>query len=166
MTTWNHVHSFRNPEWSRYFVGADRILDRLAVAQEETRQMLSNYPPYNISKVDENRYLIEMAVAGFGKQDLEVELKGDKLEIRGASSADSEGENNFLFRGIASRAFRRTFKLDDAVEIHGATLLNGMLRIWLEAVIPESKKPRKIEVKEADSEPSTKRKAKAEFLQD
>jgi molecular chaperone IbpA len=105
------------------------------------------YPPYNIVKVDENKYVIEVAVAGFGKQDLTVELKENSLVVSGNITSDSPAEN-YLYKGIADRAFTRKFNLADTVEIQNTQLMNGMLKIFLENVIPESKKPRKIDIEE------------------
>jgi molecular chaperone IbpA len=103
------------------------------------------YPPYNILKVDDNKYVIEVAVAGFGKQDLTVELKENSLVVSGNITADAPAEN-YLYKGIADRAFTRKFNLADTVEIQNTQLMNGMLKIFLENVIPESKKNRKIKI--------------------
>jgi molecular chaperone IbpA len=111
------------------------------------------YPPYNIVKVDDNKYVIEVAVAGFAKQDLTVELKENSLVISGNITADAPVEN-YLYKGIADRAFTRKFNLADTVEIQNTQLMNGMLKIFLENVIPESKKPRKIDI----GEPTTAKK--------
>lgn len=109
------------------------------------------YPPYNIVKVDDNKYVIEVAVAGFGKQDLTVELKENSLVVSGNITADTPVEN-YLYKGIADRAFTRKFNLADTVEIQNTQLMNGMLKIFLENVIPESKKPRKIDIEEPTTE--------------
>lgn len=103
------------------------------------------YPPYNIKKTSDNTYVIEMAVAGFGKQDIEMTLEDGVLTIRGEMKNDDK--NDYLFKGIADRAFTRKFTLADTVEIKNADMLNGMLRVWLERFIPEAKKPRKIDIK-------------------
>jgi molecular chaperone IbpA len=109
------------------------------------------YPPYNILKVDDNKYVIEVAVAGFSKQDLTVELKENSLVISGNIAA-STPEYDFLYKGIADRAFTRAFNLADTVEIKNTQLMNGMLKVFLENVIPESKKPRKIDIEEPTTE--------------
>lgn len=103
------------------------------------------YPPYNIKKTSDNTYVIEMAVAGFGKQDIELTLEDGVLTIKGEMKNDDK--NDYLFKGIADRAFTRKFTLADTVEIKNADMLNGMLRVWLERFIPEAKKPRKIDIK-------------------
>jgi molecular chaperone IbpA len=135
----------------RFFVGFDPIIKRLSEAAEQTTKLAQTYyPPYNIKKLDENKYSIEMAVAGFCKQDIELELAGDKLVIKGNTQSTEEGE--FVFQGLARRPFTRTFTLADNVEVKGAQLLNGILRVGLEAIIPEANKPKKIEITDPDEE--------------
>jgi molecular chaperone IbpA len=108
------------------------------------------YPPYNIKKVDENRYVIELAVAGFGKADIDIELQEGKLSIRG--NCDSAESTEYLYKGIAERGFKREFTLADNVEVKSSSLANGMLKIWLEAFIPEEKKPKKVKIEDEDTE--------------
>lgn len=103
------------------------------------------YPPYNIVKLDDNKYAIEIAVAGFGKQDLEIELKDNSLVVSGKVNVEPE-ETNYLYKGIANRAFTRTFNIADTVEVQNTQLLNGMLRIYLENIIPDNKKPKKFDI--------------------
>ena len=146
---WKH-YAFDSSNFDRFFVGADLIAKGLS----DNAKWLANtaaqaYPPFNLKKTDENKYVIEMAVAGFGKQDVEITLEDNKLVIKGNTAQNSKDVENYLHMGIASRAFTRQFTLADNVEINNAEMLNGMLRIWLEHIIPEEKKPRKIEVKEA-----------------
>lgn len=105
------------------------------------------YPPYNIVKLDENKYAIELAVAGFSKQDIEIELKENSLVVTGKVNQDTHS-SEYLYKGIADRAFMRKFNLADTVEIKNTKLMNGMLKIFLENVIPEHKKPRKIDIEE------------------
>jgi molecular chaperone IbpA len=165
---WTHTHSFKDLD--RFFVGFDKVAERMAAAADQAQALASKYPPYNIKKIDENKYTIELAVAGFGKQDLEIEIVDDKLIIKGNTHAgepaeqDSKGEWTWpqvLYQGLAMRPFTRTFNLADNVEIRGASLLNGILKIALEAIIPENKKPKKVEIEdeETPSAPST-----AEYL--
>jgi len=155
MTTWDFRHNFLPKELDRFFVGFDPLVQKLSEAAEQTAKLAQNYPPYNIKKVDDNRYVIEMAVAGFGKQDIELELADGKLVIKGnvgsgeQAEQDSKGEwtwPQFIYQGLAMRPFTRQFTLADHVEIKGADLLNGILRVGLEYVIPEHKKPRKIDI--------------------
>ena len=115
---------------------------------------VAGYPPYNIKKTGDNTYVIEMAVAGFGRQDIELTLEDGVLSIKGELKTDEK--NDYLFKGIADRAFTRKFTLADTIEIKNADLLNGMLRIWLEKFIPEHKKPRKIDINTEETESKSK----------
>ena len=114
---------------------------------DKTYKNASNigYPPFNISKVDDNNYVIEMAVAGFGKSNLDINIQDNVLTVSGRLEGDYD-DSNYLYKGISGRAFTRKFALADTVEIRNADLINGMLKIFLENIIPESKKPRKIEI--------------------
>jgi molecular chaperone IbpA len=133
------------PQMDRYFVGADRVMKKLADIADQSAQMMPiKYPPYNIKKVDENRYVIELAVAGFGKADIDIELQECLLSIRG--KCDSPESTEYLYKGIAERGFKREFTLADNVEVKSSSLVNGMLKIWLEAFIPEEKRPKKVEI--------------------
>ena len=134
----------------KFYVGFDDNWNRMAKLHDDLTKNIPNYPPYNIRKVEDNKYVIELAVAGFGKSDIEITLENNKLIISGNTADDND---NFLFKGIASRAFTRTFALDDHIEIENAEMVNGMLKIALEKIIPEHKKPRKIEVGEGSTKP-------------
>lgn len=129
-------------------VGFEPMLKKFSELAESMPK-IPTYPPYNIKKVDENKYVIEMAVAGFGKQDLELELQDGTLTVKGNIATD---DAEYLYKGIAERAFTRQFTLADTVEIKNADLINGMLKIWLERFIPEEKKPKKINIGETPSE--------------
>jgi molecular chaperone IbpA len=133
-------------------IGFDSVFDRFEKLQAELIQNTNNYPPYNIKKVEENKYVIEMAVAGFGKQDLELELQDSVLTIKGSTTLDTVLQDGidvtYLHKGIANRNFNRKFTLADNVEIKNAQFINGMLKVWLESIIPESKKPKKIDISE------------------
>ena len=135
-------------ELDKFFVGFDDQFNRLVKLHDEVTKNIPNYPPYNIYKQEENKYVIELAVAGFGKQDIELTLDGDKLIVKGEAKDDKQ---SFLYKGIATRAFTRSFAIDDQIVVNGASMFNGMLKIFLERIIPEHKKPRKIEI----DEPST-----------
>ena len=164
---WNHNHSFK--DFDRFFVGFDKVAEKMASVADQAQTLAAKYPPYNLKKIDENKYTIELAVAGFAKQDLEIEIVDDKLIIKGNTHAgepaeqDSTGEwtwPQMLHQGLAMRPFTRTFTLSDNVEIRGASLLNGILKIVLEAIIPEHKKPKKVEIKDEETAAPT----TAEFL--
>ena len=134
--------SFLN-DFTKGAVGFDDIFTKMTDFQKNIAK-LSSYPFYNIKKTGENTYVIEMAVAGFGKQDIELVLEDGVLTIKGSVSTDDT--SSYVFKGIADRAFTRKFTLADTVEVKNADLINGMLKIWLERFIPESKKPKKIEI--------------------
>lgn len=135
----------------KFYVGFDDNWNRMAKLHDDLTKNIPNYPPYNIRKVEDNKYVIELAVAGFAKSDIEITLEDNKLVISGSSADD---QDNFLFKGIANRAFTRTFALDDQIEIENAEMFNGMLKIVLEKIIPEHKKPRKIEVTDGEKKSS------------
>lgn len=136
-------------DFDKYFVGFDGQLDKLSKLHDDLTKNIPNYPPYNIKKTGDNTYVIELAVAGFGTQDVEIELAEGKLIVKG--NVKDNTNDNFVFKGIANRAFTRAFALDDQIEVHDAEMLNGMLRIFLERMIPDHKKPKKIEVKTKSS---------------
>ena len=144
-------------DFDKFFVGFDEQFNRMAKLHDDITKNIPNYPPYNIKKTGDNTYTIEMAVAGFAKQDIEIEFADDKLIVKGTAKED---QGDYLFKGIAGRNFTRTFALNDQIEIKGAEMFNGMLQIALERIIPEHKKPKKIEVKET----STSTKSKKELL--
>ena len=138
-----NTDNFGIPEsLSRQFIGFDTVLDTFRRANE-TLAKAQNYPPYNIKKIDDEHFVIEMAVAGFGKTNLDIELKDGELTITG--SHDTE-ENDYIYQGIANRAFTRKFTLADTVVVKNAELVNGLLKIALERYIPEEKKAKKIDI--------------------
>jgi len=108
-----------------------------------------NYPPYNIVKTGENTYDIELALAGFSKNDIDVEYENNVLTVKSIKKAENvqEGNNGMLHQGISKRLFSKSFTVSDDVEVKGAELKDGLLKISLERIIPESKKPRTIKIK-------------------
>ena len=150
---------FGTKDLDKFFVGFDEQFNQMAKMHDDLTKNIPNYPPYNIKKVKDNKYVIELAVAGFAKSDVEITFEDGKLIVAGKAADDSDTDN-FLYKGIANRAFNRTFALNDQVEINNAEMLNGMLKIFLERIIPEHKKPKKIDI----SEKPAKEKAKAELL--
>lgn len=143
-------------DMDKFFVGFDEQFNRLAKMHDDLTKNIPNYPPYNIKKTSENTYVVELAVAGFAKQDIEIELADGKMVIKGNVSSE-EGNDNYLFKGIAGRNFTRTFALDDQIEVKNAEYINGMLQVFLERIIPEHKKPKKIEVKDAGESKKSKK---------
>ena len=142
---------FNNPtiwkDFGKFGVGYDDLFDRISEFHDNVAKNIPNYPPYNIKKVDDNKYVIEMAVAGFGKQDIEITTEDDKLVIKGNVESDETPQDNLLWQGLALRPFTRMFTLNDQVVVNNAEMINGLLKVTLERIIPESKKPKTVEVK-------------------
>ncbi|QPZ91904.1 Hsp20 family protein [Thioclava electrotropha] len=128
----------------RATVGFDRVADMMDRALTSDLAQ-PTYPPYNIEKTDENAYRISIAVAGFGSDELSVELKDGALIVTGRKAEDDSGRT-YLHRGIATRAFERRFALADHVKVTGATHEDGMLHLDLVREVPEALKPRRIEI--------------------
>ena len=128
----------------RATVGFDRIADLMdRVLTSDVGQ--PGYPPYNIEKTDEDAYRISLAVAGFTDEELSIEARENALVVS-AKKAEDDGDRTYLHRGIATRAFERTFQLADHIRVTGATHENGMLHIDLVREVPEALKPRRIEI--------------------
>mgnify|MGYP003128340651 FL=1 len=126
-----------------YAVGYDKVFDNLS-RYVDNNVSSTGFPPYNIRKEGDYHYVIEMALAGFSKEDIEIEVADGTLSIR-SDKKDDASDN--LYRGISFRKFNRKFTLSDDIVVNDAALDNGMLTINLERVVPEEKKPRLIEVK-------------------
>jgi molecular chaperone IbpA len=126
-----------------YAVGFDHIFDNLN--RYVDNQQAQGFPPYNIRKEGDYHYVIEMALAGFGKEDIQVEIAENTLSIRSVKENSEDDETQY--RGISFRRFERKFTLSDDLVVNNANLENGMLYIDLERIVPEEKKPRLIEVK-------------------
>ena len=122
------------------FVGFDHLFDEL---DQVARQANSHYPPHNIVRVDEETYLVELAVAGFARDELEIEVNDRTLSVRGEHV--NRGRE-YIHKGISAKKFYRTFRLSEYVQVHGADLVDGILAIELKVVLPEEKRPRKIEI--------------------
>ena len=141
-------HTFPTPQDLQkmlgFSVGFDGFFNRLTnmdIAQ-------SGYPPYNIRKINELQYVVELALAGFSKSDIEVEVTDGTLTIRSVTAKDggTDNDENFVHRGIAKRTFSRQFNLSDDIIVKNADLKDGMLIVNLERVIPDEKKPRLIPI--------------------
>ena len=126
-----------------FSVGFDSIFDRF-FDMDTTRD--SGYPPYNIRKINEAQYVIEIALAGFSKDDIEVEVTEGTLAVRSKKEEETNGDDSFVHKGIAKRSFLRSWTLSDDIIVQGADLKDGMLIINLEKVIPDEKKPRLIQI--------------------
>ena len=129
---------------SPLFVGFERIHDRMNQFNDTLSKNAPSYPPYNIHK-DDDQYIIEMAVAGFTEDDIDIEVQDDVLKVVGSAST-STNSSSYLHRGIANRGFTRNFNLAETIEVKSASLVNGMLQICLENIVPENKKPRKVNI--------------------
>ena len=143
------MRSFDFSPLFRSTVGFDRLFDLLdSVPQYDTAQ---TYPPYNIERTDDTHYRITLAVAGFGENDLNVEVREGVLTVQGKREERGEqGKSAFLYQGIAGRAFDRRFQLAENVEVRGAKLENGLLHVDLERIVPDEQKPRRIAINGAD----------------
>jgi molecular chaperone IbpA len=126
---------------SPFTVGFDRTFDTLSLLVKSQPQN-TNYPPYNIRKVSDDHYSVELALAGFEEKDLDIEVAGENLIISGKKS--DESNENLIHQGLASRNFQRKFVLSDDMIVKGAALSNGILYIGIERVVPDHKKPKKI----------------------
>lgn len=124
--------------WDKFFLGFDEHFNMLNKQFAELAKNVPTYPPINIRKTGDSSYVVEVAVAGFAKNDIEIEMVGDRLTIRGKTQDDTE--DNYVFKGIAGRAFTRTFQLLDNLEVQNASLVNGMLKITLDGMVQAQKK--------------------------
>lgn len=122
------------------YIGFDHLLSEL---EHVARHANDHYPPHNIIKTGETDYLIELAVAGFSREELSLEVKDRTLSVVGEH--ESKGRE-FIHRGISTKKFKRTFRLSEHVEVHGADLQDGILSVELKYVIPEEMRPRKIQI--------------------
>ena len=137
----------RNFDLSPFFrssIGFDRLSD-LVDSALRTDETTGGYPPYNIEKLKEHTYRLTMAVAGFREEDLAISIQNNMLIVAGRARQDEENIQ-YLYRGIAGRAFERHFQLADFIKVGQAELEDGMLKIILEREIPEAMKPRRIEI--------------------
>ena len=143
----NALQAFDYNHMTPYAVGFDRTFDRLfdyVTHQAES----TGFPPYNIQKTEDYKFEIEMAVAGFGKSDIEVEVAEGVLTVKSVKDKDTGATDEYtLYKGISQRNFTRKFTLADDIVVNGAELKDGMLTISLERIVPEEKKPQLITIK-------------------
>ena len=140
LSAWNSLRPFS--------VGFDSIFDEFDRMLDSTERYNTNYPPYNIRKVSENNFKIEVALAGYSKEDIEIELKDSTLTVRNKQKEKvvNEEGNGVIHKGISTRQFERSFTISEDIKIKNAELLNGLLNIDLERIIPEEKKARLIPI--------------------
>ena len=129
-----------------YAVGFDSLFDHFNNTLEYTVKQQTSYPPYNINKIDDLNYQVEMALAGFGKDDIEIKYSDNQLTIKSVESDDKD-EKDVIHRGISKRKFSRSFTLAEDIKVNGAELKDGMLLVELEKIVPEEKRPRTISIK-------------------
>lgn len=132
---------FKDP----FFIGVDRELDRFRHASEVAAKQ--SYPPYDLLKIDEDNYMLKLAVAGFTKDEVGISVENNTLTISGEVSTDDNDNFDYLHKGIAMRKFTRTFALGEYMEVVSAEMDNGLLYVSVRREIPEEKKPKQITIK-------------------
>jgi molecular chaperone IbpA len=126
-------------------LGFDRFFSEVEKLLESDIKPATSFPPHNILKLDDSHYIVELAVAGFSKDEIDITVKDSLLTIKGEKE-DKTPDVQYLHRGIGTRSFTKTLTIADTIEVKGAEFKDGILRIGLENIIPEHKKPRKIEI--------------------
>jgi len=125
--------------FERLFNDMEKMLDN------NISKAVSNFPPHNILKLDNNRYIVELAVAGFSKNEIDITVEDGSLIIKGEKE-EKETDVQYLHKGIGTRSFTKTLRIADTVEVRGAEFADGILKIGLENIVPDHKKPRKVEI--------------------
>ena len=140
LSVWNSLKPFS--------VGFDSIFEEFDRVLDSTERYNSNYPPYNICKLNDNDYKIEVALAGYSKDDIEIELKDNTLTVRNKTKEKvvNDESNGVIHKGISTRQFERSFTISEDIKVKNADLKNGLLNIDLERIVPEEKKPRLIDI--------------------
>ena len=140
LSVWNSLRPFS--------VGFDSIFEEFDRMLESTERYNSNYPPYNIHRLNDTDYKIEIALAGYSKDDIELELKENTLTVRNKTKEKviNENGNGVIHKGISTRQFERSFTISEDIKVKNAELKNGLLNIDLERIIPEEKKARLISI--------------------
>jgi molecular chaperone IbpA len=142
----NQLARFDTTALNRALIGFDRIFDDME--RRFANQVTTNYPPYNIAKVGENLYDFAIAVTGFDKDEITVQIEAEKLNVRGERKTVEEPEPEYLHRGLALRDFERSFTLAEHMKVKKAEIKNGILLIQIEREVPEEMKPRVIDIVE------------------
>ncbi len=143
MTNTLTLRSLDIPSIHKFAVGFDSMFDELL---RTTSQQNATYPPYNVVKLSDDKFSIEVAVAGFKEGDIEITIENNQLTISGEKAVSIDAPVEYLHRGISSRSFVRSWTLADHVEVAGAVVEDGILTINLERIIPDEKKPKKIAI--------------------
>ncbi len=129
---------------NKALLGFDHLFNNFE--QRFANQINNNYPPYNVIKKDENNYELEVAVTGFAPDEVTVEIDQNQLIVKGERNGSDHDDIQFLHRGLAARDFTRTWTLAEHMEVDAGTIKNGVLRIAIKRVIPESLKPRQLKI--------------------
>jgi molecular chaperone IbpA len=140
----NALTRFDTQALNRALVGFDQMFDTFE--SRFASQLNTNYPPYNVIKVDEDNFVVELAVAGFAKTDIDISTADGKLTVKGELSTE-DNDSKFIHRGIAARKFTREWALGEYMEVKAAELKDGMLKIDIIRILPEEKKPKTIKIK-------------------
>ena len=128
-------------------VGFDDVFDHFESMFDYDTINISNYPPYNIVKTGDNKYDVEVALAGFNKKDINVSVENGMLTIESKEDKSKDKDGEVIHKGISKRYFKKSFTISDDVEVKGAELKDGMLRVSMEKIIPDAKKLRTIDIK-------------------
>ncbi|MDA0670039.1 MAG: Hsp20 family protein [Proteobacteria bacterium] len=132
-------------------LGFETVLRDIEALMDNSIESINDkFPPHNIIKINDTAYAVELAVAGFKQSEIDITVKDGLLVIKGEKS-NPHSETQYLHKGISNRSFTKSIRLADTIEVQGATLNDGILSISLENIIPESKKPKRIEIKEPKS---------------
>ncbi len=127
-------------------LGFDTILADLEKLSRANFTEPNKYPPHNIIRINDNEYIVELAVSGFSKDEIEILVENNLLTIKGAKTEETNNNYTYIHKGIATRSFSKSIKLIDTVEVNGAEIVDGILKIHLTNVIPAHKLPRRIEI--------------------
>jgi len=133
-------------DFDKVFVGFDEQFSKMQALHDDLTKNIPNYPPFNVRK-NGNTYTIELAVAGFAESEIDITIDGGKLIVKGNSESVELPDTDYLFKGIATRAFTRAWAIGDQYEVKDAELFNGILKIALDQLVPEEKKAKKVPVK-------------------
>ncbi len=147
----------------RNFVGFDRMANMIDAATTQAAKSNQTYPPYNVARLTEDTYRIDLAVAGFTSEDIDIETHEGVLTVSGGQTPQAENDAaEYLHRGIAERGFERRFQLADHVRVSSAELTNGLLSIHLMREIPDALKPQKIAINASGKSPKQPRTLKSD----
>lgn len=142
----NQLPRFDTTALNRALIGFDRLFDQ--VEQRFANSVQTNYPPYNVLKTSDNDYVVEVAVTGFTKEEILVKVEQEQLVISASASKEADETTEYLHRGLATRDFERRFTLADHLEVVDASVANGLLKVYLKRIVPETLKPRVISIKD------------------